>query len=71
MFHYTFHWRPALQALPQMLQGALVTLEIAILSMLVGVAIAIVLALMRNSKSRVLNILASIWIEVARNTPAV
>jgi hydroxyproline transport system permease protein len=70
VFHYTFHWRPALQALPQMLQGALVTLELAVLSMLVGVAIAIVLALMKNSKSRILNVLASIWIEVARNTPA-
>lgn len=70
MFHYTFHWRPALQALPQLLQGALVTLELAILSMLIGTVIGIGLALMRNSKSRILNAVASIWIEVARNTPA-
>lgn len=70
MFNYTFHWRPALQALPQMLQGALVTLELAILSMLIGIAIGVVLAVMSGSKSKVLRTLASVWVEVARNTPA-
>ena len=70
MFNYSFHWRPALQALPQMLQGALVTIELAVLSMLIGVAIAVVLALMRTSGNRYLNFLALIWIEIARNTPA-
>jgi His/Glu/Gln/Arg/opine family amino acid ABC transporter permease subunit len=70
MFRYTFHWRPAFQALPQMLQGALVTLEIAILSMLIGVAIGIVLALMSGSTSKPLRAIASTWIEIARNTPA-
>lgn len=70
MFNYTFHWRPALNALPQMLQGALVTLELAILSMVIGIAIGVVLALMRGSGSRVLNAVAMTWIEVARNTPA-
>jgi His/Glu/Gln/Arg/opine family amino acid ABC transporter permease subunit len=70
VFNYTFHWRPALNALPQMLQGALVTLELAILSMVIGIAIGVVLALMRGSGSRVLNAVAMTWIEVARNTPA-
>jgi polar amino acid transport system permease protein len=70
VFNYTFHWRPALNALPQMLQGALVTLELAILSMVIGIAIGVVLALMRGSGSRVLNGVAMTWIEVARNTPA-
>ena len=50
MFNYTFHWRPAFQALPAMLEGALVTLQLAVLSMLIGVAIGIVLALMTNSR---------------------
>ena len=70
MFNYSFHWRPALQALPQMLQGALVTVELAVLSMLIGVAIGVVLALMRTSGNKYLDYLALVWIEVARNTPA-
>lgn len=70
MFNYTFHWRPALQALPQMLQGALVTLELAVLSMIIGIALGVVLALMRRSDNPVLKFIASAWIEVARNTPA-
>ena len=70
MFNYTFHWRPALNALPQMLQGALVTLELAILSMLIGIAIGVLLAVMRGSNSKILNAVAVTWVEVARNTPA-
>ncbi len=70
MFDYTFHWRPALRALPQMLEGAVVTLQIAVLSMLIGIALGVVLSLMRQSKSPVLNLIASTWIEIARNTPA-
>ena len=70
MFNYTFHWRPALQALPQMLQGAIVTLELAILSMVIGIALGVVLSLMRQSKNPVLYGVATVWVEVARNTPA-
>ena len=36
--NYTFHWHQALEALPAMLAGALVTVETAILSMLIGIA---------------------------------
>lgn len=70
MFNYTFHWRPAFNALPDMLVGALVTLEIAVLSMVIGIALGVVLAVMSGSGNRVLRALASIWVEVARNTPA-
>ena len=70
MFRYTFHWRPAFQALPEMLQGALVTLQIAIISMIIGVAIGIVLALMSGSGNKFFRAIASTWIEIARNTPA-
>jgi polar amino acid transport system permease protein len=38
--------------------------------MLIGIALGVVLALMRQSKSQLLNIIASTWIEIARNTPA-
>lgn len=70
MFSYTFHWNQALRALPQMLDGALVTLEIALLSMAIGLTLAIALTVFRLSGNRVLSAVATAWVEVARNTPA-
>lgn len=70
MFHYTFHWNQAFKALPQMLDGALVTLQIALLSMVIGMAIALCLTLFRLSGNRILGGFATAWVEVARNTPA-
>jgi hydroxyproline transport system permease protein len=70
MFNYTFHWNQALKALPQMLEGALVTLQIAVFSMVIGLAFAMLLTLFRMSGNRVLNGFAQTWVEVARNTPA-
>jgi His/Glu/Gln/Arg/opine family amino acid ABC transporter permease subunit len=70
VFNYTFHWRPVLNALPQLLQGAVVTIQIAVLSMIAGILLGIALASMRRSQSRILNAIAVTWIEVARNTPA-
>lgn len=70
MFNYRFRWAQALDSLPQMLQGALVTLEIAILSMLIGISVAILLTLFRQSRSRLLSAIATTWVEIARNTPA-
>ncbi|MEH7827676.1 amino acid ABC transporter permease [Gemmobacter denitrificans] len=70
MFGYTFQWNQALARLPKMLDGALVTMEIAVLSMLIGIACAILLTLFRLSGSRPLRALAAAWVEVARNTPA-
>lgn len=70
MFNYTFHWNQALKALPQMLDGALVTLQVALLSMVIGLAIAIALTLFRLSGNRILGGFATAWVEVARNTPA-
>ena len=70
MFKYAFHWNQALKALPQLLDGALVTLQIALLSMAIGLAIAVVLTLFRLSGNRLLGGFATAWVEVARNTPA-
>lgn len=70
MFNYTFHWYQAFRALPDMLWGALVTLEVAVLSMGLGIGFAIVLAAARMSGNRFANAAAVCWIEVARNTPA-
>ncbi len=70
MFEYSFQWRQALRALPQMLDGALVTMQIAVLSMAMGIVIAVLLAVGRNAQSRWLRAPATVWVEVARNTPA-
>ena len=70
MFNYTFHWNQALKALPQMLDGSLVTLQIALLSMIIGLACAIALTLFRLSGNRILGGFATAWVEIARNTPA-
>ena len=70
MFSYTFHWNQAFRALPQMLDGALVTLEMALLSMAIGLALAIALTVFRLADNRILSGIATAWVEVARNTPA-
>ena len=70
MFGYTFQWKQALARLPQMLDGAAVTLQIALLSMALGILLAIVLTLFRLSGSRILSGFATAWVEIARNTPA-
>ncbi|AWD22158.1 amino acid ABC transporter permease [Pseudogemmobacter blasticus] len=70
MFNYRFRWSQALDSLPQMLEGALVTIEIAVLSMLIGILIAMALTLFRQSGNRLLGAVATTWVEIARNTPA-
>ena len=70
MFGYTFQWKQVFARLPQMLDGALVTMQIAILSMVIGIGLAIVLTMFRLSGVRVLSAVSKTWVEVARNTPA-
>jgi hydroxyproline transport system permease protein len=70
MFNYNFRWNQALDSLPQMLQGALVTIEIAVLSMVIGIGIAMALTLFRLSRNGLLSGVATTWVEIARNTPA-
>ncbi|WP_018633928.1 amino acid ABC transporter permease [Neomegalonema perideroedes] len=70
MFNYNFRWNQALNSLPRMLEGALVTMEIALLSMAIGVSVAILLTLCRLSGNRILSAIATTWVEIARNTPA-
>lgn len=68
--NYTFQWKQAWNKLPQMLDGALVTMQIAVLSMLIGIVLALLLTLFRQSGNRVLSGIATTWVEIARNTPA-
>lgn len=70
MFDYTFQWRAAWRALPDMLQGAWVTFETAALSMVFGVLIALLLTVMRAGTHPVLRGFGNGWVSIARNTPS-
>jgi polar amino acid transport system permease protein len=67
--NYVPHWGAVWQARDALLDGARITLELTVLSMAVGTAIGVLLALARRSDSRWLSAAASAWIETARNTP--
>ncbi len=67
---YTFHWITVWNVFPEMLSAALVTIEVAVISMIVGLIIAVFLALGKDSNNELFRTPAVIWIEIARNTPA-
>lgn len=70
MFDYNFHWRPVLKNLPDLIDAALLTLQVAILAMLIGIIIGLCLALIRLHMKGSLYWFATTWVELARNTPA-
>jgi len=70
MFNYTFYWSIVWEKFPELLQGARVTLEVTILSMIFGTALALPLSLWRRAEEGVGHAFATGWVELARNTPA-
>jgi polar amino acid transport system permease protein len=70
MFDYTFQWRVVLKQWPQLLNAGLLTLEITVLSILFGLVIAMVLAVLRKSENKATRAMAGVWVASARNTPA-
>ncbi|MEX6501758.1 amino acid ABC transporter permease [Pseudomonas zhanjiangensis] len=70
MFDYSFHWRSAFKALPDMLGGAWITFETAALSMIFGVLIALLLTLMRRMSNPLVRGFGDAWVSIARNTPS-
>ncbi|MBI1386377.1 MAG: ABC transporter permease subunit [Rhizobiales bacterium] len=70
MFDYTFQWRIVWRHWPQLLDAALLTLQITVLSVVIGLAIAAVLALFRDSTNPFARAIAISWTALARNTPA-
>ncbi len=67
---YEFHWNIVFQKMPQLLSGAFVTLHVSVLSMLIGIAIAVLLAIAKMSDYKLFSLPATLWVEIARNTPA-
>ncbi|MGC1489541.1 MAG: ABC transporter permease subunit, partial [Albidovulum sp.] len=70
MFDYNFHWRPVLKSLPDLMEAAFLTLQVAVISMILGIVIGLGLALIRMHMKGPLRWFASTWVELARNTPA-
>jgi polar amino acid transport system permease protein len=70
MNNYEFHWNVVFDAFPQLLNGAFTTIHVSVLSMLLGIVIAVLLALGKMSNSKIFYHLSNIWVEIARNTPA-
>jgi len=68
--NYNFHWRPVFKDLPDLLEAALLTLEVAALSMILGVLIGLGLSLIRIHMKGPVKWFATAWVELARNTPA-
>ena len=67
---YQYHWNTVFDKMPELLNGAFVTLHVSVLSLIIGLIIAVFLALGKMSDSKILNCMSGFWIEVARNTPA-
>ncbi len=67
---YNFHWRPVFRSLPDLLSAGLVTLEVAVLSMVFGIVLGIGFAIIRLKMRGPLRWFVVSWIELARNTPA-
>ena len=55
--------------MPEMLQGAFVTLHVSVLAMLIGIVFAVLLAIAKMNNVKVFSQIAIGWVEIARNTP--
>lgn len=66
---YVFQFRPVWVALPRLLDGALLTLQLSVAVICIGLAIGIVCALARSSRRRWLRWPVAVYVEAIRNTP--
>lgn len=66
---YVFQFGPILDRWPLFLRGALLTIELATISTLVGLAVAVVLAVLRSFGPRPVAWAIGAYVELIRNTP--
>ena len=66
---YSFRWAPVQRALPDLLEAALLTLQVSVLSLAIGLSLGLVLYFAKASRIFPVSTLAVWWIEIARNTP--
>jgi polar amino acid transport system permease protein len=66
---YVFHFNSIWANKELFLSGALITLQIAVFGILIGVGLGIIGAVCRNSRFAVARLVSSAFVEVIRNTP--
>jgi polar amino acid transport system permease protein len=66
---YRFQFGAVVNALPDLMAGAALSLSIAIFTMAVGIVVAAPIAIASFRDKGVVSMLARSWVEVARNTP--
>ena len=66
---FTFRWDLVREAYPQLLKGALLTIELTLLALLIGIPSGLFFALMRISSVKVLKAIATVYVEIVRGTP--
>lgn len=67
---YSFNFNAVLNNKGYLLGGVVLTLEVMAISFIIAFIIGLLIAALRISKSRLLNIPATLYVEVCRNTPA-
>lgn len=71
MLDYQFYWPMVWSKFPELLNGAYLSIQITAISIVLGLLIAMPLAIWRHSgRGGPLGALAATWVELARNTPA-
>ena len=70
LVRYLVLWVGFLGAALAVREGRHITIEVAVLSMVIGTVCGVGLALARNTRNRLARGFATVWIETARNTPA-
>lgn len=66
---FTIRWDLLQRALPLLLRGALMTLYITLLTLVIGVPLGLLVALLRLSPLRLFSLPATVYVEVIRGTP--
>ena len=64
-----FDFRGSVEYLPDLLLAAVISVELTVCVMLIGLVFGLLIALMRLSRSRILRILSTTYVEVIRGTP--
>ncbi|OZG59561.1 glutamine ABC transporter permease [Bifidobacterium lemurum] len=67
----SFDWSVIIESLPSLISGAGVTLQIAVTGLIGGLAIGVLLGLVRAYAPKIFNVIALAYIELIRGTPII
>jgi polar amino acid transport system permease protein len=67
--NYSFHFNVVLDHLPELLDGAWLTIRLSAMAMAIGLALAVLCAYGKTAGPRPVRWLISAYVEVIRNTP--